>query len=221
MRRTGLFVALLILCVDAMPANPALAQEEAPRAAELDPIPGLKLESLSATRTLPLFTPSRSAPVVVEEPPPEVVPVEPEVVVAPEPTPPPLQLIGIVVTLSEQVAVFVDQGTGEIHRLRSGEVFQDWTMRIVDTRTVEFQNDGRRHALTLFEDFDAAPPGGMPYDEQFYEGQVYDGQIPDEGPAPTDEQLLENPDDGQVYDGEVPDEGPAPTDEQLLENPEL
>ena len=146
-------------------ASPAQAQGPAdePRAG-LNPLSALDLESLAATRTLPLFTPTRSAP-IVEPIIPEAVLVEPEIVAAPEPVPPALRLVGLVMTDSEQMALLADPATGLVHRLRAGDSYDGWTLTIVDGRTVAFSNDGREHLLTMFEQFDGAPAaqtGGDP-----------------------------------------------------------
>jgi hypothetical protein len=87
--------------------------------------------------------------------------VEPEIYVEPEPVPPALRLVGVVMTESDQVALLADQATGTIHRLRAGESYDGWTLNIVDGRTVAFVNEGREHTLTMFEDFSGAA-GGEP-----------------------------------------------------------
>lgn len=118
-----------------------------------NPLANLDLETLEATRTQPLFTPSRSAPAeevpdVVEEVP-EVVEEEPE----PEAAPPALQLVGVMMSGSEEVAVLLDPDTNTVHRLRPGDGYEGWSMKIVDTRSVEFSHEDRTHALTMFEAF--------------------------------------------------------------------
>jgi hypothetical protein len=145
---------------------PAQAQspEGESEAASLNPLSALDLESLGATRTMPLFTPTRSPP-AVQEPVAEPVFVEPQIVVAPEPVPPALRLVGLVVTDSEQMALLADPATGMVHRLRAGDSYEGWILTIVDGRTVAFSNEGREHLLTMFEQFDgptAAQPGGDP-----------------------------------------------------------
>src|SRR5689334_11965223 len=86
-----------------------------------NPLSGLTLESLEATRSAPLFTPSRTAPAV------EAPPVEEETVAQPvettptEEPPPQLSLIGIILTDTTQLALLRDPSTNEVHRLASGE----------------------------------------------------------------------------------------------------
>jgi hypothetical protein len=156
-----LFAAVLLAAGCGGVGAPAVAQDPAvPPGVSLNPLSALDLESLAATRQLPLFTPSRSAPVI--EPPvePEIVAVEPEIYVEPEPVPPAFRLVGVVMTESDQVALLADQATGTIHRLRAGESYDGWTLNIVDGRTVAFVNDGREHTLTMFEDFSGGTGGG-------------------------------------------------------------
>ncbi len=162
MRKTPRLLAAVCLAAGCGGAGaPAVAQDPAiPPGASLNPLSALDLESLAATRTLPLFTPSRSAPVVEQPVEPEIVAVEPEVYVEPEPVAPALRLVGVVMTESDQVALLADQATGMIHRLRAGESYDGWTLNIVDGRTVAFVNDGREHTLTMFEDFSGQPPTG-------------------------------------------------------------
>jgi len=138
-------------------AWPAQAQGPAdePRAS-LNPLSALDLESLAATRTLPLFTPTRSPPVVEQAIVPEAVVVEPEIMAAPEPVPPVLRLVGPVMTEAEQVALLAEPATGMVHRLRPGESYDGWTLEIIDGRTVAFSNEGREHVLTMFEQFDGS-----------------------------------------------------------------
>ncbi|HEX9905381.1 MAG TPA: hypothetical protein VGA77_10495 [Propylenella sp.] len=177
----------LAILLAALPLAGAAAQEPAPDApldpnlvatpapdAPLNPNPvaALDLEGLSATRLLPLFTPTRSPPVVEEPPEPEVLaPPEPE----PEPEPPPLELVGIVLTETEEVALFRDPANDEVHRLNPGDDYDGWSLRIVDTRSVEFESDGRTHTLKMFEEFPADP-----YDDYYNEDDSMDDEDWDE-----------------------------------------
>jgi general secretion pathway protein N len=142
----------------AVDSPPAADVTAAPPPNSPNPLADLDLESLTATRQLPLFTPSRSAPVVETsvEPEPEPVVSEPEAPVETPSEPPPLRLIGVVMTASEQVAILSNEGTGEVQRLRPGETYESWTLRIVDTRTVAFENGDQSHTFKMFE------PGSQP-----------------------------------------------------------
>lgn len=144
--------ALVLACL-----APAAAQDPLPPAGtSLNPLAGLTLDSLSATRDLPLFTPSRSAPVVetTMEPPPAI---EPETV-APEPVPPSLRLIGIVMAEAGRMALLADPGTGLVQRLAPGATVDGWTLEILDAKTVAFSRGDRQHRLTLFEPGSNPPP---------------------------------------------------------------
>ena len=121
----------------------------APTAAGVNPLSSLDLESLDATRSLPLFTPSRSPPPVVEEP--EVVIVDPPP--PPPPSPPDLDLVGVVASGSTELALLRDRNTGEVHRLSAGEEYAGWAIIFVDARTVEFRNGEHAQKLTMFDNF--------------------------------------------------------------------
>jgi len=111
------------------------------------PLDGIALEELPATRAFPLFAPTRlppPAPVQIVEPPPAALPPPPP------PPPPSLQLIGIMKIGRDQVALLSDLGSGQIHRLCSGEVFGEWTMRITDARSIAFEHGEERQTQHMF-----------------------------------------------------------------------
>lgn len=224
MRRARILFALLLALGS---SNLAAAQEEAipPVAPEAEgaaaapvnpnPLSGLSLDGLSATRSLPLFTPSRTAPFIappVEE---EIAaPVEPEP--EPEQPPPSLQLVGIVLSDTDKQALLLDPASNEVHRLTSGDEYEGWALTIVDARSVEFRSGERVEGLKMFESFPApsisdgmipgyVPPGmvpeevgstdgmpaidGMPVDGMPIDGMPVDAMPPDGMPAdamPTD-----------------------------------
>ena len=159
------------------PAEPASAPPEGEGAPETDgvepppeasaptaappaenPFFSFTLESLEATRSAPLFTPSRTAPAVEAPPEAEPTPAEPEPAPEPVATPPQLQLIGVVVAGDEEVAILSDQASGEVLRLRPGEEHQGWTLKILDGQSVEFIQGEERQKLTMFTDFPDPPP---------------------------------------------------------------
>jgi general secretion pathway protein N len=168
---------LAVAAAQDAPAEEAAAEAAAPPPAGADPaaapaspnpLHSLRLEGLESTRKLPLFTPARTPPVVEAppEPPPEPEAVEPEVVEEPPPEPPTLKLIGIVMTAAEQVALLSDEATGEVKRLRPGEDYDGWTLKIVDSRTVELANADQRHTLTMFTEYGDPPPQANIIDPQ-------------------------------------------------------
>lgn len=130
------------------PEVPAPAKPVGPNP---NPLSNLSLDTLTATRSAPLFTASRTAPEVAQEAPPPPPP-EPEPP-PPPPEPPDLQLIGVVMSQSQQVALLSDAGSGEVHRLKPGEDYEGWTVKIVDPRTVELKNGDQSKTLTMFAEF--------------------------------------------------------------------
>ena len=113
----------------------------------------LTLDGLAATRELPLFTPSRSPPPVVEEPvadePVVAAPAQSEPVV--EEPPPAVQLIGIILTDSKQTAILRNSSTDEVLRLSPGEEVENWALTIVDARSIELRRGDRIEGLKMFE----------------------------------------------------------------------
>jgi hypothetical protein len=175
-----------------------------------NPLAGLKLEGLSATLTAPLFTPSRTGPLVeapvepvAEEPPPPEVP--------PEQPPPPLQLVGIVMSDATKTALLKDPGTNEVHRLNSGDEYEGWSVTVVDARSIEFRSGDRVQGLKMFESFPTPANYAVPDDPSLMQGD----QPPVEDPAlleqpPPDQQLPAGPElEGVPPDAMQPD-GAAP-----------
>ncbi len=102
-------------------------EESAPRVNLLWTVP---LKTLTATRERPIFRPSRR---------PSAVPVassEPSLKIEPAPEPPRLALVGTVAGGSDGIAVFVDQSTQGVLRLRTGEGHEGWIVREVRGREV-------------------------------------------------------------------------------------
>jgi len=114
-----------------------------------NPLWAVPLSSLTATRERPLFSSSRRPPA-----PPVVA--APVVQARPAPPPPPprapeqprLSLVGTVGG-EEGIAVFVDQATQAIVRLRTGEGHDGWVLRAVGGREVTLQNDRDTAVLSL------------------------------------------------------------------------
>jgi len=175
----------LILMLGLLSSSQAQDAVEAPaEVVNPNPLSSLSLENLSATRSFPLFTPSRTAPVEAEVPlEPEPVAIEP--VVDPEQPPPPLQLVGIVLTESTQTALLLDSQSQEVHRLGSGDEYEGWSLTIVDARSVEFRSGDRVEGLSMFESFPSPPTTSAVPD--FPGIDVRDGSIP--GDLPPDMML--------------------------------
>ena len=168
----GLAAALLI-GIEARGANPPGALDQppsnvlpapldmspgaAPRAERSDPsgnpLWAIPLSALTATRERPLFLPSRRAPApavagtpVVAAPPPPP-PAEPEQ--------PPLTLVGAIASETEGFAVFLDQATNNVIRLKVGQDHQGWVLRSVKGREATLEKNKLTTTLVL------PVPGGL------------------------------------------------------------
>ena len=143
--------------VDVAPTAPPRAERPADPTG--NPLWAIPLSSLTATRERPIFLPSRRAPapavagtpVVVAPPPPP----------AAEPEQPPLVLVGVIAGDSEGFAVFLDQATNNVVRLKTGQDHQGWVLRSVKGREVTLEKNKRTTTLALpapNADMAAAPP---------------------------------------------------------------
>jgi len=140
--------------IPAAPADPAAAPPDparaaAPAARAGNPLWAVPLSTLTLTRDRPIFSSSRRPPA----PPVAAAPV----MRAPPPPPPPapreperprLSLVGTVGG-EQGIAVFVDQTTQSIVRLRTGEGHDGWVLRTVGGREVTLQNDRNTAVLAL------------------------------------------------------------------------
>ena len=136
-----------------------------------NPLWAVPLSSLTATRERPLFTPSRRAPapavagppVAVAAPPPSPPPAEPER--------PSLILVGAIAGETEGFAVFLDQATNNIVRLKTGQDHDGWVLRSVKGREATLEKDKRSATLAL------PAPGGP--------GEPGAAQVPAGAPLPA------------------------------------
>lgn len=126
-----------------------------------NPLWAIPLSSLTATRDRPLFLPSRRppAPAVAGTP----------IVAAPAPPPPaaepeqpPLTLVGAVANEHEGIAVFLDQATNKVIRLKTGQDHSGWVLRSVKGREAVLQKDQRSTTLALPVPGAQAMPGVPP-----------------------------------------------------------
>lgn len=125
----------------------AIGAEPAPAGAPgvANPLWGVPLTSLNATRQRPIFLPSRRPPtpavpaaVIKEQLPP-----------AAEPDRPPLSLVGIVTGPTDGFAVFVSDTTRDIVRLRTGEGHEGWILRSVQRREAVLERNQRKTVIEL------------------------------------------------------------------------
>jgi len=111
-----------------------------------NPLWGIPLSSLTATRERPIFLPSRRAPAPAVAGTP--------VVVAPPPPPatdehPPLTLVGVIAGDDEGFAVFLDQATNNVVRLKTGQDHQGWVLLSVKGREATLEKNKKTATLTL------------------------------------------------------------------------
>ena len=143
------------------PATIPAARRPAPPARSGNPLWGVPLSVLTATRDRPLFSPARRppAPAVLNAP-----------VTAVRVPPPPqehpdLILVGTVAEASitrgtEGIAVFLDDATHATVRLHTGEGHMGWILQAVGSRAAVLQKGGRTETLALPQPATAGAPQG-------------------------------------------------------------
>jgi general secretion pathway protein N len=145
--------------VDIVPGSAPPRAPERPSEPGGNPLWSIPLSNLTATRERPLFSPSRRAtPPAVAAP-----------MAAPPPPPPPsapeqpmLTLVGAIVSETDGFAVFLDQASNSVVRLRVGQDHDGWVLRAVKGReaTLEKNQQTTTLALPAPGDIGAAPPAG-------------------------------------------------------------
>ena len=133
------------------PAKDAGARQPPPGG---NPLWGIPISALDATRERPIFSASRRPPmppVVAERvaaapPPPK--PAEPEQ--------PLLTLVGTAIGKPNNVAVVLDRTTKTLVRLHVGEAVSGWILRSVDSRTMTVEKNSQTVTLAL------PAPGSVP-----------------------------------------------------------
>lgn len=128
----------------------APARDSAAKLQGGNPLWGVPLRQLSATRERPLFAPSRRPP-----PPPVAAIVAPKIAPpAPkpaEPEKPQLALVGTIAGEGESIGVFVDQAARAVVRLKTGENHNGWVLRGVQKREVTLEKGREKAVLALPE----------------------------------------------------------------------
>jgi general secretion pathway protein N len=145
--------------VDIVPGSAPPRAPERPSEPGGNPLWSIPLSNLTATRERPLFSPSRRAtPPAVAAP-----------MAAPPPPPPPsapeqpmLTLVGAIVSETDGFAVFLDQASNSVVRLRVGQDHDGWVLRAVKSReaTLEKNQQTTTLALPAPGDLGTAPPAG-------------------------------------------------------------
>jgi hypothetical protein len=127
-----------------------------------NPLWVIPLQELSSTRDRPLFSPSRRPPPppVVERP--YVPPPPPRVETKPPPEPLMLSLLGTIAGDSSGVALFMENNTQEVVRLRTGESHQGWVLRSVHGREAMLEKGDRKETVTLPKPGDGAAAAAPP-----------------------------------------------------------
>jgi general secretion pathway protein N len=123
-----------------------ITRERAPTG---NPLWGIPIRILTATRERPLFSPSRRPPA-----PPAVAALAPAprpVAAAkpPEPDHPLLTIVGTIVSASDGIGVFIDQATNEVVRIHTGQEHGGWVLRSVHGREANFEKNERTSTLAL------------------------------------------------------------------------
>jgi hypothetical protein len=143
--------------VDVTPIAPS--RVERPADPTGNPLWAIPLSSLTATRERPIFLPSRRAPAPAVAAAPVVAPPPPPPPAA-EPEQPPLTLVGVIAGDQEGFAVFLDQATNNVVRLKTGQDHQGWVLRSVKARDATLEKNQR--ATTLALPVPSANPFGEP-----------------------------------------------------------
>lgn len=165
--RRGLIVVLIVLSAacraSAVPTSPIdlVAADPVPgllkssdnRVAVADhapagnPLWGIPLKELSATRERPIFSPMRRppTPAVVATPysPP------PQPVKSAEPDRPQLSLVGTIAGDKEGFGIFLDRSANTVLRLKTGEAHKGWILREVRGRETVLEKGDKTATLAL------------------------------------------------------------------------
>jgi general secretion pathway protein N len=124
-----------------------------------NPLWGIPMSALSATRERPIFSVSRRPPA----PPPPPMPVAEAPPPPPaEPEQPPLTLVGTAIGKSHNVALVFNQTSKIPVRLHVGETASGWYLRSIDLRKVTLEKNSHVVTLSLPVPGSAKQPTGPP-----------------------------------------------------------
>jgi hypothetical protein len=110
-----------------------------------NPLWSRSLASFTATRERPLFNATRRAPAIPMGAPTQVQQL-------PAMTGPPLALVGAISGEKDGMAIFLEETTKNVIRLRTGESHQGWILRSVQRREVTLERDRQTATLGLGPD---------------------------------------------------------------------
>jgi hypothetical protein len=109
-----------------------------------NPLWQIPVASLSATRDRPIFSQSRRPPPIVNSP---IEPSKPLVVAGPDR--PPLSLVGAIAGDDDGIAIFLDQTTKVITRVKTGDSYAGWVLRTVKGREATLEKDRQTAIFAL------------------------------------------------------------------------
>jgi general secretion pathway protein N len=132
---------------DERPAQSRLATSPADATAPTgNPLWAVAVRELSATRDRPIFSSSRRPPkppaAIAQAPPPPAQSPEPEQGL-------PLSILGTVVGRGDGIGVFMEHGNKNMLRLRAGQYYAGWVLRVVARREATFEKGLTSATLTL------------------------------------------------------------------------
>jgi general secretion pathway protein N len=112
-----------------------------------NPLWGIPLRSMQEARERPLFSPSRRPPqpAINAAPPPQPA----KAVVMRQPDEPELNLLGVIVGSGEGYAVFLNNATHAVIRLKTGEDEDGWILRSVAEREAVLEKNHRTAIVRL------------------------------------------------------------------------
>lgn len=125
-----------------------------------NPLWTIPLNTLTATRERPLFSPARRPPmqalpaVIANVPPPPPPPAEPEQLG--------LRLLGTIAGREGGIAICLNLASSEVVRVRTGESFAGWNLRTVRGREATFEKASRQEVLALPSPDDPRQPVALP-----------------------------------------------------------
>jgi general secretion pathway protein N len=150
--RTALPASAVAVAQDA-PAPPPAGTERAadgrshePPSTVANPLWAIALGTLSQTLARPLFSPSRRPPSIA--PPPALPPLPPPALPS-EPDHPLLTLLGTVIGESGGIAVFLDEKSQDLVRLRPGQMQGGWTLQAIRRNAASFARENQEATLSL------------------------------------------------------------------------
>ncbi len=115
-------------------------------ASSANPLWGIPLTRLAATRDRPIFSPSRRALVPVSTP---IAAVPEPPLSSKRPEKPALALVGTVVGGLESFGIFIDQSSKLSVRMRVGEQHDGWVLRQVRAREVMLENPSKKAIMSM------------------------------------------------------------------------